>query len=65
MVSTKGPTISSVFIVVILIKSVHLLEIFPQITGCTANIHVLPLIGTSVQVTVVWLIGASGAAATV
>ena len=29
---------------------------FSQATVCTANKQVLPLIGTSVQVTVVWLV---------
>ena len=30
--------------------------IFPQTTVCMANVHMLPLVGTSVQVTVVWLV---------
>ena len=30
--------------------------IFPQATVCTANKQVVPLDGTSVQVTVVWLV---------
>ena len=39
---------------------------FPQTTVCIANIQVVPLVGTSVQVTVVWLmVTGHGAAATV
>ena len=30
--------------------------LFPQQTVCTANMHMLPLVGTSVQRTVVWLV---------
>ena len=33
-----------------------LLVIFPQITVCKANVHALSLVGTSVQVTVMWLV---------
>ena len=29
---------------------------FPQITVCTANLHTLPLVGTSVQVTVMLVV---------
>ena len=38
--------------VVVLIGSLKLPIRFPQSTVCTANVHVLWLIGTSVQVTV-------------
>ena len=30
--------------------------IFPQTTACIANRHIMPLVGTSVQMTVVWLV---------
>ena len=36
--------------------SLSLPVIFPQTTVCTANVHTLPLVGTSVQVVVVWLV---------
>ena len=41
-----------------LIGSLALPVIFPQVTVCTAkvHVHVLLLIGMSVQVTVVWLV---------
>ena len=29
---------------------------YPQITACTANVHTLPLVGTSTQVTLVLLV---------
>ena len=29
---------------------------FPQTTVCTANVHMPPSVGTSVQVTVVWVV---------
>ena len=40
----------------ILIGSLKFPAMFTQTTVCTANVHVLPLVGTSVQVTVVWLV---------
>ena len=42
--------------VVTLAESLRLPTISPQITVCTANIHVVPLVGTSVQVTVVLVV---------
>ena len=32
------------------------LLILPQTIVCTANVHMLPSVGTSVQVTVVWVV---------
>ena len=42
--------------VFMLIGLLKLPEIFPQTTVCTAKVHTLSLVGTSVQVTVVWLV---------
>ena len=32
----------------------------PQTTVCTANVQLLPLVGTSVQMTLVWLVVVTG-----
>jgi hypothetical protein len=40
----------------ILIGSLALPVIYPQITVCTANVHTVPLNDTLVQVTLVWLV---------
>ena len=50
-----GP-ICSVALKMILIGSLPLPVIFPHTTVCMANVHKLPLVGTSVQVTVMWLV---------
>ena len=40
----------------VFVGSLKLPTRFSQTTVCTANMHVLPSVGTSVQVTVVWLV---------
>ena len=40
-------------VVIILTVSLILPVMFPQATACKANLHALPSVGTSVQVTVV------------
>ena len=50
-----GP-IGSIVLKIKLIGLLSLPVIFPQTSVCMANVHTLPLVGTSVQVTVVWLV---------
>ena len=42
--------------VVTLTESLRLPTMLPQTTVCTANVHIVPLVGTSVQVTVVLVV---------
>ena len=37
-------------------RTLELPAMFPQTTVCTVNVHTLPSVGTSVQVTVVFLV---------
>ena len=48
--------LSSDVVVYTLIESLSLPTRFPQATVCIENVHLLLLVGTSVQVTLVWLV---------
>ena len=48
--------ITSISSKMILIGSLSLPVISPQMAVCTAKVHTLPLVDTSVQVTLVWLV---------
>ena len=52
-----GLSVGSLYGAKVMIGSLTFPTRFPQVTVCTANMHiVLPLLSTSVQVTVVWLV---------